>query len=255
MSDLEYISIRNQAAAFPEHYHDTFCVSLIHNGTETIAMEGKRLYGETGSITVTNPYEVHANPLADPGIKLDFDTIYISGERMKYLSGGKNVVFRERNIRNGEAVKRFVALKNNLATANMQNREAILSGFTASLRPFAEGKEEDYSELSPADLREVMEFIHGNITGNLSLEALARVANGNKYGFAKKFRVSTGMSPMHYVLMKKIFAGKGDITPHTELTQIAYDYGFTDLPHFSRTFKRFVGVSPSVYQKSLLPGE
>ncbi|RNL88674.1 AraC family transcriptional regulator [Sinomicrobium pectinilyticum] len=255
MNDLEHISIRNQAAAFPEHYHDTFCISLIRNGTETIAMDGKKFYGEAGSITITNPYEVHANPLADAGIKLDFDTIYISGDLMKYLFGGKNVVFRERNIRDVGVVRNFLALRDSLSVTDAGRREALLPGFATSLRPFAEGKEADYSELSPADLREVMEYIRGNITGNLSLEALARVANCNKYGFAKKFRVSTGMSPMHYVLMKKIFAGKRDITPHTELTRIAYDYGFTDLPHFSRTFKRFVGIAPSTYQKSLLQGE
>lgn len=251
MNDLEHISIRNQAAAFPEHYHDTFCISLIYSGTETIAMEGKLLYGEAGSITITNPYEVHANPLADTAIKLDFDTIYIPGSRMKALFGGNNVMFRERSIRDAGVVRHFQELSHTLARTDTARREVCLSRFAASLQPYTWKKDDEYAELTPSGLRETILYIREHLTENLDLDILAHVAHCNKYGFAKKFRASTGMSPMHYVLMKKIFSGKQEITPYTELTQVAYKYGFTDLSHFSRTFKRFIGVSPRTYQKQL----
>lgn len=190
-------------------------------------MDGKTLYGEAGSITITNPYEVHANPLADPGIKLDFDTVYIPQEVMKYLFGGKNVTFHQRKIEDRNTGKWFEILKQSLAIRHTENIRVALNGFADALYPFAVEKEGEYSELAPASLNDAVDFIHANITANLSLEEIARVVNCNKYGFAKKFRVSTGMSPMHYVLMKKIFSGKQQITAHSRLTQIAYDYGLT----------------------------
>ena len=56
---------------------------------------------------------------------------------------------------------------------------------------------------------------------------------------------------MNYILMKKIFSSKKLIDSNSELTDIAYQYNFTDLAHFSKTFKRFIGVSPKKYQESL----
>ncbi|MBC9796907.1 AraC family transcriptional regulator [Sinomicrobium weinanense] len=254
MNDLEYISIENQASAFPEHYHETFCISLIHSGVEAIKMEEKTIYGEAGSITITNPYEVHSNPLVDPGVKLRFDTLYITGGLMKYLFDGENITFLQRKIRDQKAEEQFVALRNSFATGDTGNSRAALVAFARTLRPYSRQKNGDYSELTPGGLRETMDFIHHNITTNLSLEKIAKVAHCNKYGFAKKFRASTGMSPMNYVLMKKVFTGKKQITANSELTQIAYDYGFTDLAHFSKAFKRFVGISPAAYRKNIQQG-
>ena len=78
------------------------------------------------------------------------------------------------------------------------------------------------------------------------------MANINKYGFAKKFKVSKGMTPMNYIIMRKIFSSKRLINPSSELTEIAYQYNFTDMAHFSKTFKRFIGISPKKYQESII---
>ncbi len=84
----------------------------------------------------------------------------------------------------------------------------------------------------------------------MTLDQLAKIANINKFGFAKKFKLSTGMSPANYILMKKIFASKELIDKNTELTQLAFEFDFSDLAHFSKTFKRFVGLAPRKYQNS-----
>jgi AraC-like DNA-binding protein len=54
---------------------------------------------------------------------------------------------------------------------------------------------------------------------------------------------------MNYVLMRKVFAAKEQITRTTDLTGLAYNYQFADLPHFSHTFKKYVGVSPNDFKK------
>jgi len=60
------------------------------------------------------------------------------------------------------------------------------------------------------------------------------------------------MTPINYILMKKVFSSKMLINSNTELTTLAYQYNFTDLAHFSKTFKRFVGISPKKYQQSII---
>jgi AraC-like DNA-binding protein len=52
--------------------------------------------------------------------------------------------------------------------------------------------------------------------------------------------------------MRKVFSSKRLIHSNSELTEIAYLYNFTDLAHFSKTFKRFIGISPKKYKESII---
>jgi len=83
---------------------------------------------------------------------------------------------------------------------------------------------------------------------------LAKITHLNPFGFAKKFKSLTGMTPMSYVLMKKVFSAKARITSDCDLTDLAYTYNFTDMAHFSHSFKKYVGVSPKEY-RNLLTGK
>ena len=75
-NEIEYISIENQTTEFPKHFHETFCISLIYKGIEQIDFENQSLFSEAGSISITNPYEVHSNPLIDiPDSMIDGITI------------------------------------------------------------------------------------------------------------------------------------------------------------------------------------
>jgi len=94
-------------------------------------------------------------------------------------------------------------------------------------------------------------YIETHLDQKISLEHLARMAMQDKYSFAKKFRVVTSMSPMNYVLMKRAFAAKNLIEANSVLIDVAYQLGFYDPAHFSRTFKRFLGMSPRQYQRTL----
>ncbi|SHF84784.1 AraC-type DNA-binding protein [Leeuwenhoekiella marinoflava DSM 3653] len=94
--------------------------------------------------------------------------------------------------------------------------------------------------------------IEDNIYNKFCLDELSKMANINKYGFVKKFKTSTGMTPMNYILMKKIFSCKTFIEPNSELTELAYLYNFSDLAHFSKTFKRYIGISPKKFQANLI---
>lgn len=252
LDNLEYISINNQRAGFPKHFHETFCISLIHQGTEQIDFENQRLFSESGSISITNPYEVHSNPLIDSHSHLKFDTIYISNDLMKYLFDGKNIFFSNRKINSQKASQKFAQLTKAMDTENPESIEFFLHQFVNTLQPYSQEDEKEPSGLNFDDFHQVNSHIENHIYDKFCLNELSKMANINKFGFIKKFRASTGMTPMNYILMKKIFSCKNRITPNAALTEIAYQYNFTDMAHFSKTFKRYIGLSPKMYKESLV---
>ncbi|GGG44192.1 AraC family transcriptional regulator [Bizionia arctica] len=252
LDDLEYISIENQTTEFPKHFHDTFCISLIHKGIEQIDFENQSLFSEAGSITITNPYEIHSNPLFDKKNQLKFDTIYIPNQLMKSILNGKNIKFINRKINSKIANSLFIELKNAIDKQETEPIEFYLQQFISTLKAFSQENEKEYSELNLNSFKQINNYIEAHIYDKFSLNDLSKIANINKFGFAKKFKASTGMSPINYILMKKVFSSKKLINQKTELTTIAYQYNFTDLAHFSKTFKRFVGISPKNYQQSII---
>jgi len=252
LDTVEYISIENQTTSFPMHYHETFCISLIHKGVEQIDFEDQSLFTEAGSISITNPYEIHANPLIDNDTLLKFDTIYLPNEVVKYILGGKSIKFSNRQITSSKANDLFLQVKEALDTKNDEIIKSQLSKFINTLKDYSEEFEKEYAALESEDFSPVKDYIETHILDKFSLEELSKMVHINKYGFAKKFKASTGMSPMNYILMRKIFSSKNQIEPNTELTNLAYQYNFTDMAHYSKTFKRFIGISPKKYQESLL---
>jgi len=248
---LEYIEIENQTTSFPKHFHETFCISLIHKGVEQIDFENRSIFTEAGSISITNPYEVHSNPLIDNDSFLKFDTIYVPIDIMKYALNGKNIKFVNRQITNKKASKLFLELKSALALNNNEMIEFYLRQLASALELYSQENKSEYLGLKFNNYCQIKDYIENHIYDKFSLDELSEIVNINKFGFSKKFKVLTGMTPMNYVLMRKIFSSKTLIKSNLELTEIAYQYNFTDMAHFSKTFKRFIGISPTKYKESL----
>ena len=139
--NLEYINIENQTTDFPKHFHETFCISLIHSGIEQIEFESQSLFSEKGSISITNPYEIHSNPLINKNICLKFDTIYLSNDLMKYLLNGRNISFVNRKINSERANQLFLELKNAMDIKNPKSIEFFLKQFINTLKFNAENPE------------------------------------------------------------------------------------------------------------------
>ncbi|GAA4108177.1 hypothetical protein GCM10022393_04000 [Aquimarina addita] len=250
LDNLEYITIENQTTDFPKHFHETFCISLIHKGIEQIDFKGHSLFSEAGSISITNPYEIHSNPITQCESQLKFDTIYISNDLMKYMLNGKNIRFVNRKINNEKANILFVSLKQALDINNPETIEFYLIQFIEILKSYSQEYEKEYATLNFNSFNRINNYIEDHIYDKFCLDKLSKMANINKFGFSKKFKTSTGMTPMNYILMKKIFSSKKIIVQDSNLTDIAYQYNFTDMAHFSKTFKRYVGLSPKKFQEN-----
>ncbi|MBU2997824.1 AraC family transcriptional regulator [Cellulophaga baltica] len=251
---LEYISIENQTNEFPKHFHETFCISLIHKGTEQIDFDKHSLFSEAGIISITNPYEVHSNPLIDKTLCLKFDTIYVPNELMKKALNGKNIKFTNgnRKIKSKKTTRLFLALKDALDATDIETIDSHFHQLAKALEKFSDESTTDYSYIDFKNFANINNYIENHIQEKFHLEELSKMAHINKYGFSKKFKTYTGMTPMNYILMRKVFSSKKIIKNTTNLTDLAYLYNFTDLAHYSKTFKRFIGTSPKDYKNSLL---
>jgi AraC family transcriptional regulator len=102
--------------------------------------------------------------------------------------------------------------------------------------------------LSRQQLRRVIEFIHANLGGEISLVGLAQNAGLSAFHFARLFKQSTGLAPHKYVIKCRVEHARNLLTVHRRpLAEAAVEAGFCDQSHFSAHFKRVYGVTPSAF--------
>ncbi len=249
--NLECLSVLDQKTAFPSHYHETYCITLVYKGIEKTKMNGHDIFCESGSISIAHPYEIHSNPLTSIDSSVQFETIYISQDLIRFLLNGKIIHFFNRVITNQTLSINFINLKEKMDVGNEKLIEIALKKFIQNLVEYGRLSFDFFDEKVPSFNHNIHEFIRNNLKDKLTLDVLSRLTNMDKYNFVKKFKIETGMTPINYVLMKKIFSAKNEICKDNGLTDIAYAYDFSDLAHFSKTFKRFIGIAPKVYQNRL----
>lgn len=96
----------------------------------------------------------------------------------------------------------------------------------------------------------VMEHLHANFADRLSTEQLAEMAGLSVSHFERRFRHAFGASPRQYLLRVRIEnAAKRLRESEQTISEIAHACGFYDHAHFSRSFRRIMGISPSGYRR------
>ncbi len=96
----------------------------------------------------------------------------------------------------------------------------------------------------------VRRYIDDHFKENLSLDQLAQLAHLNKYYLAHTFRREFGVSPIHYLIARRVEESRFLLreTDHT-LSLIAQILGFSSLSYFSQCFRRAEGISPLEYRR------
>jgi transcriptional regulator GlxA family with amidase domain len=87
----------------------------------------------------------------------------------------------------------------------------------------------------------------------ITIEALARVAQMPPEQFGTAFRRATGMSLRQWQMDERVRGAQWLMTdkPGRSLAEIADVCGFSDQSHFSRSFLKMVGLTPTGWLHSL----
>lgn len=102
-------------------------------------------------------------------------------------------------------------------------------------------------------LDRALAYINDNYSYEISIAGVASYIGIDRTYLYRIFTESLNLSPARY-LQKVRMTRAADLLKTTDLSvvQIAVSTGFKDLSHFSGNFKRFFGVSPSVYRRQFI---
>lgn len=99
--------------------------------------------------------------------------------------------------------------------------------------------------------RSIIQYIQNNYDKDLSYESLARTFFMNPVYMNRIFKKNSGTSIHAFLVNYRINMAMELLrSSNIPVREIAFAAGFTDIPHFAKTFKRITGVSPSNYRST-----
>ena len=114
--------------------------------------------------------------------------------------------------------------------------------------------ETQVAEIGP--IRDIHEWILENISGDLSIEALADRAGMSSRNFARLFKRETSMTPGDYVEATRVDVARRMIEEGgIPLKKVASLCGFADQNGLRRAFMRRIDVTPVEYRQRFRPSE
>ncbi len=105
--------------------------------------------------------------------------------------------------------------------------------------------------LPPSAMRRVREHVEVHLSESMDLAELAGVAGLSVYHFARAFKQSTGVTPHHYLVHRRIERAQ-EMLARSELplSEIALAAGFSDQSHLARHFRQMLGMTPGQFRWS-----
>ena len=95
-------------------------------------------------------------------------------------------------------------------------------------------------------------YVEQNLHKKVSQTEVARRCGVSSCQFSRIFKQVHGTTFQEYVLRRRMGqAVKLLQNPSASITDVCYTVGFNDLSHFTRIFRRYIGVAPSAYRKNL----
>jgi AraC family transcriptional regulator len=105
--------------------------------------------------------------------------------------------------------------------------------------------------LAAWQMRKVIAFVELNLSRHIHVQELAKLLDLSASHFCRAFKCAFGASPRHYVIRRRIeVAQTMMLTTSDPLRSIAVNCGMCDQQHFTRSFRRIVGETPSMWRRT-----
>jgi AraC-like DNA-binding protein len=105
--------------------------------------------------------------------------------------------------------------------------------------------------LAPWQISRVLKYLEANLPNSIRMEDFAAAARLSVSYFSYAFRCSLGEPPYRYLRRRRIErAQEMMLLTDKSLAEIAVECGFADQPHFTKTFRQIVGMSPGAWRRA-----
>jgi AraC-like DNA-binding protein len=243
---VEIVTATAEPRGFPTHVNEGLGVCLKIGPAHGVVSDGRRERYPENSICVRAPGCVWSSEVAAVGfVSIDIAPALLprgwSYGSMRFLAPE---LLPDLRALAGELVREQAPLRRDEALARLFDSLFQHGALRAEELDAGAGS-------ATSGLTRAREFLHAMIVENPSLESLARVGGMNKFALLRQFKRAFGTTPHHYLISLRVERARARLAAGEPPAVVAAALGFSDQAHFSRHFKRLVGVAPGQFARML----
>jgi AraC-like DNA-binding protein len=259
LGNLEFLHATFVRHSFPKHTHDTFAIGVIEKGVQATDYKGSTHIATASDICLVNPGEVHTG-YAPHESGWTYRVFYpdaalltrVAGELSPHTSGLPH--FPRPVIRDWRLAVGIHAFLRTLEDSDVSlERESLLLSVLARMIE----RHGDGAAAAPAlrqaggrAVRTALDYLDECFADNVTLSELAALADMSEFHFLRLFRATVGLPPHAYLIQKRVDHARRLLSEGSPIVSAGIDCGFADQSHFTRWFKKIVGITPGQYRKS-----
>lgn len=244
------------------HSHPFSELFYVVNGKGSFLAEGTAFPVGKNDMVIINPHVRHTE-ISLPAAPLDYIVLGIEGlsfsfEKIAAAQSGLSM-----QTAAGTVYKYNVSNTNVYAYLNImleeisrqeENYETVCQNLLevlliCMLRNDSLSVVPDHSRLLSRECTQIRNYLDANYSEPVTLDMLAALTHMNKYYLAHAFTKYMGISPINYLLQKRIQEGKSLLESTSySIAQISAMLGFSSQSYFSQAFKKATGMTPIQYR-------
>jgi AraC-like DNA-binding protein len=252
----------NPAWKIDSHLHDFFELHYIANGSGTNTSPDGQILLESGTLYIAKPGEAHAQ-VSNPKnpMKLFYVGFYFDGLESKepweleyavsILKLQSRMVF-DRFFPIEPIVARIVKeMSDHREHSSMMINHLFSQLFIEVFRSLKERFSRDENGICSniEIIRSTIDYMKIHLSEPYDNALLANRICMSTSHFRRLFSQIVGIPPAKYFMNLRIELAKSLLSGSRSITNTAETVGFESVEHFSKTFKKHVGLCPSHYQK------
>ncbi len=256
--NIEAYRFKGIMQKFPAHFHEYYVIGFIEEGQRSLVCKGEEYIINPGDLLLFNPYDTHSCEQID-GKTLDYRYINVTLAVMKKLVleiNGNNTLpcFKPNVVYQSDLVPSLKELHLKISQNESEFKKEELFLY------FMEELIQTHSDLTilPSaletshEITTVCSYLEGNYTKTITLNDLSALTGWSKYHLLRSFSKQKGLSPYSYLETIRVNHAKRLLEQGVKPIEVTLFTGFSDQSHFTKLFKRQIGLTPEQYMRIYL---
>jgi AraC-like DNA-binding protein len=247
---LETLMASYRVYSFAEHWHPELVIAVTQGGRARFRYRGASHTARRGAVFVHHPGEPHSGGPEGPE-GWSYRAAYIPEDLFKQLTGAIDVPFFGAEVFDDPVLaNKFMHFHLSLQgrCSRLRRESYLIEALLALRRRHSDRHRVDSIGRQPVSVSLAREFLHANLSEDVSAAALARASGLSPYHLIRIFRKELGLTPHAYQLSIRVARAKDLLRAGVPTADVALQTGFYDQSHFTKVFKSQVGVTPGQYR-------
>ncbi|NEP84155.1 MAG: AraC family transcriptional regulator [Okeania sp. SIO3B3] len=263
LGQLELLRATYITHTFAHHTHESYVIAVIQQGGESFRYRHNRYDAWAGHIVVLNPGEVHTGEAIDehgwtyrvlyPEVDILRQAAWQATECDRHPPFFSQVLINDPLLR--QRLLYLHQVLENPDSSPLERESWLMWAMVTLVTRYADGP----CILRPAQAErtaivQARAYLNDHMCDNISLDDLAAHVNLSPYHLLRIFKQDVGLPPHAYLLQRRIDCARQLLRAGFSIADVAAHTGFVDQSHFTRRFKKVIGVTPAQYRNNLQDG-